>query len=103
MADIAGTKATQFAAREKRVRDAIELKVSDRIPIIVRYGFFPVRYAGITMQEFMYDPEKLWDATVESNWRLPVRYDTKTLLPPGSLAPSSIRSTPSKSNGRVVI
>jgi len=59
------TNAGAFAAREKRVRDAVELKISDRIPIIVRYGFFPARYAGITMQEFMYDAEKLWD----SQWK----------------------------------
>jgi hypothetical protein len=62
MADIADTKASQYADRERRVTDAIQLKASDRIPIIVRYGFFPARYAGITMQEFMYDPDKLWDA-----------------------------------------
>jgi hypothetical protein len=56
-------KALLYAAREKRVTDAVRLKVPDRIPIIVRYGFFPAPYAGITMQEFMYDPEKLWDAS----------------------------------------
>jgi uroporphyrinogen-III decarboxylase len=59
---MADTKTLLFAAREKRVTDAIQLRVPDRIPIIVRYGFFPARYAGITMQEFMYDPDKLWDA-----------------------------------------
>jgi hypothetical protein len=58
-------KAQLFAARERRVMDAVQLKVPDRIPIIVRYGFFPARYAGITMQEFMYDVEKLWD----SQWK----------------------------------
>ncbi len=59
---MADTKAQLYAAREKRITDAVQLKVPDRIPIIVRYGFFPARYAGITMQEFMYDAEKLWDA-----------------------------------------
>jgi len=58
-------KAALFAAREKRVMDAVQLRVPDRIPIVVRYGFFPARYAGISMQEFMYDPEKLWD----SQWK----------------------------------
>ncbi|HME41787.1 MAG TPA: uroporphyrinogen decarboxylase family protein [Syntrophorhabdales bacterium] len=58
-------KAALFAAREKRVTDAIQLRIPDRIPIVVRYGFFPARYAGITMQEFMYDPDKLWD----SQWK----------------------------------
>ncbi len=63
--NMADTKATLYAAREKRVTDAVQLKVPDRIPIVVRYGFFPARYAGITMQEFMYDEEKLW----ESQWK----------------------------------
>jgi hypothetical protein len=58
-------KAALYGAREKRVLDAIALKVPDRVPIIVRYGFFPVKYAGITMQEFIYEPEKLWD----SQWK----------------------------------
>jgi hypothetical protein len=62
---MANAEAALFAAREKRVTDAIQLRVPDRIPIIVRYGFFPARYAGITMQEFMYDPKKLWD----SEWK----------------------------------
>ncbi len=56
------TKESLYAVREKRITDAIQLRVSDRTPIIVRYGFFPARYAGITMREFMYDAEKLWDA-----------------------------------------
>jgi len=59
------TKAALYAEREKRVLDAIALKVPDRVPIIVRYGYFPVKYAGITMQEFIYEPEKLW----ESQWK----------------------------------
>jgi len=59
---MADAKALLYAAREKRVTDAIQLRASDRVPIIVRYGFFPARYTGITMQEFMYDPDKLWDA-----------------------------------------
>ncbi len=62
---MAETKAALFAAREKRVTDAIQLKVPDRIPIVVRYGFFPARYAGISMHDFMYDAEKLWD----SQWK----------------------------------
>src|SRR3974390_677727 len=59
------SKAALYAAREKRVSDAVQLKVPDRIPIVVRYGFFPARYAGISMQEFMYDEEKLWN----SQWK----------------------------------
>ena len=33
--------------REKRVRDAIQLRVPDRVPVNVATGVFAVRYAGI--------------------------------------------------------
>jgi uroporphyrinogen-III decarboxylase len=49
-----------YLEREKRVGDAIALKIPDRIPILLFFGFFPAKYAGFTVQEVMYDPEKLW-------------------------------------------
>jgi hypothetical protein len=51
-----------YRQREKRVNDAIGLKKPDRVPIMVLFGFFPARYAGITIQDAMYDPDKMWDA-----------------------------------------
>jgi len=51
-----------YAEREKRVLDAISLRTPDRVPIVVSFGFFPVRNAGMTIQEGMYDGEKLRDA-----------------------------------------
>jgi uroporphyrinogen-III decarboxylase len=51
-----------YAEREKRVTDAIALKKPDRVPIMVMFSFFPAKYIGITIEEFMYDPEKLWKA-----------------------------------------
>ena len=51
-----------YRQREKRVTDAIGLKKPDRVPITVLFGFFPARYAGLTIQEAMYDPDKMWDA-----------------------------------------
>jgi len=44
--------------REKRVTDTIELRKPDRVPIIVRFHFFPARYSGCTAAQLMYDPEK---------------------------------------------
>ena len=52
-----------YEEREKRVMDAIQLKVPDRVPIAGKYGFFPARYAGITIQEYIYEPEKMWEAS----------------------------------------
>ncbi len=51
-----------YQEREKRVLDAIALKKPDRVPIMVMFGFFPARYVGMSVKEFMYDPEKLWKA-----------------------------------------
>lgn len=45
--------------REKRVSDAIALEVSDRVPVMVNFGFFAARYGGFTCQEVMYDPDKM--------------------------------------------
>ncbi|MBA4395041.1 MAG: hypothetical protein C0407_15935, partial [Desulfobacca sp.] len=51
-----------YREREKRVLDAIALKVPDRVPVLVFYGFFPAKYSGLTVEEVMYNPEKLWEA-----------------------------------------
>ena len=51
-----------YRQREKRVNDAIALKKPDRVPIMVLFGFFPARYSGYTVQDVMYDPEKMWQA-----------------------------------------
>jgi len=55
-----------YQEREKRVTDAIALRKPDRLPIIVRFHFFPGTYAGMTAEELMYDPEK----TAESYWKV---------------------------------
>ncbi len=51
-----------YTDREKRVIDAIESRVPDRVPIIVRVHFFPARYTGTTARHVMYDVEKAEDA-----------------------------------------
>jgi len=48
-----------YKEREKRVTDAIELRKPDRVPLIPRFNFFPVTYAGVTAEELMYDPAKI--------------------------------------------
>ncbi|MBW2243980.1 MAG: hypothetical protein JRH01_18520 [Deltaproteobacteria bacterium] len=51
-----------YAEREKRVRDAIELRTPDRVPIIFFCHFWAARYAGMSFREAMYDCEKLNEA-----------------------------------------
>lgn len=55
-----------YNEREKRVTDAIELRTPDRLPIIVRFHFFPARYTGATAEQLMYDPKK----AEESYWKV---------------------------------
>ena len=48
-----------FKERTKRVEDAIQLKVPDRVPFLPFYNFFQAKYAGISFEEAMYDYDKL--------------------------------------------
>ena len=48
-----------YQERMKRVQDAIQLKVPDRVPFLPFFTFFPTNYAGINCQEAMYDYDKL--------------------------------------------
>jgi hypothetical protein len=41
--------------REKRVTDAIQLKIPDRVPIICSMGYFPAKYTGIPCSAAYYD------------------------------------------------
>lgn len=53
-----------FKERQKRVLDAMHLKVPDRVPIITFGGFFASKYAGFTFKDAMYDQEKAVEATL---------------------------------------
>lgn len=55
-----------YRQREKRVNDAISLRTPDRVPIMALFSFFPTKYAGFTVQEVMYDPEKLLEAQIKT-------------------------------------
>ena len=54
-----------YQERLKRVEDAIALRVPDRVPVFLQWGFFPARYTGITYEEYMYDPEKATNAAIK--------------------------------------
>lgn len=64
---MSSSKKELYSKREKRVNDAIQLKVPDRVPVSALFGFFPVKYAGITMEEAMYNETKMvkaWTDTI---------------------------------------
>lgn len=48
--------------RRKRVNDAIELRVPDRVPVFCPLGYFPARYVGIPFSAAYYDFDAWYDA-----------------------------------------
>jgi uroporphyrinogen-III decarboxylase len=52
----------EFEARNKRVHDAIELKVPDRVPILPVWQLLPAVYAGMSYEEAFYDLDRFFDA-----------------------------------------
>jgi hypothetical protein len=47
-----------YEEREKRIGDAIQLKVPDRVPVLLALGYFPAKYTGITCEAAYYDHTK---------------------------------------------
>jgi hypothetical protein len=51
-----------YRERATRIKDAIQLKMPDRVPVISSVGFSPASYAGMTTREAMYDYDKTCQA-----------------------------------------
>jgi hypothetical protein len=51
-----------YRKRTRRISDAIQLKIPDRVPIAPLVTFFPAQYTGMTTQDVMYDPDKAYAA-----------------------------------------
>ena len=48
-----------YETRKKRVMDAVQLNLPDRVPFMPVFNFFQAGYGGITCEEAMYDHNKL--------------------------------------------
>jgi hypothetical protein len=55
-----------YAERLKRVEDAIQLKIPDRVPVSLSLGYFPAKYTGITCRDAFYDPAKWKEAAIKT-------------------------------------
>ena len=44
-----------YRERAKRVADAIQLKVPDRVPLEIAFGYFPAKYTGVPCEAAYYD------------------------------------------------
>jgi uroporphyrinogen-III decarboxylase len=51
-----------YQERERRVMDAIHLKIPDRVPIVTSVGYFPATYTGIPFETAWYDYERWLEA-----------------------------------------
>jgi len=51
-----------YRASIKRIKDAIQLKEPDRVPVAIFPGMFPFNYAGISIQEAMYNYDRCVEA-----------------------------------------
>jgi hypothetical protein len=52
--------------REKRMNDAMMLRMPDRVPVTIQTGVFACRYAGIPLSAMYYDPVPYWEACVKT-------------------------------------
>jgi hypothetical protein len=61
-------KTPQELLQERTVRfeNALQLKPTDRVPVIVTFDFFGARYGGINCQEAMYDTDKMTAAWIKT-------------------------------------
>jgi uroporphyrinogen-III decarboxylase len=54
-----------YEEREKRLRDAIELKKPDRVPVVLATNYFPARYVeGVTASDSFYN-HRVWREAVK--------------------------------------
>ena len=55
-----------YREREKRVVTAIEVRVPDRVPVVLHPAYFPARYADEKLDIAFYDYDKWLDATIKA-------------------------------------
>ena len=57
-----------YQEREQRLRDCIDMKEPDKVPVVLTMNYFPLRYlgGGLTVADSYYNHEKWIDATVKT-------------------------------------
>ncbi len=48
--------------RAKRVADALQLRVPDRVPLEIAFGYFPAKYTGVSCEAAYYDYDRWLEA-----------------------------------------
>lgn len=64
-----GAKSSEelFKERVKRIRDVVNLKEPDRVPVTPFLGTFPSRYAGVSIADYFFNIEKSTKAFEKTN------------------------------------
>jgi hypothetical protein len=52
--------------REQRVKDAVDLKEPDRVPVLIPMSYYPAKFAGITIADAYYNPKKWRQAYIQA-------------------------------------
>ena len=74
-----------YQERLKRVNDCLAMKVPDRVPLEIAFGYFPARYyPGITCETAYYDYDKWLAASKKVVTGLRRRLEQRTKLFPGT-------------------
>ena len=68
-----------YKEREKRINDAIQLKVPDRVPFFPATHLYAAKYTGMTLEEAFYGPDK-W---CEANKKMNIDLEPDLYFPPG--------------------
>jgi hypothetical protein len=55
-----------YQEREKRFTDAIELRMPDRVPVMIEMSYFPAKYTGLTCQAAYDDYDKWLNAYLKT-------------------------------------
>lgn len=56
----------EYKMRLRRIEDAVQLKVPDRVPILTSLAIFQLHYTGITCEDGYFNPEKWCAATKQT-------------------------------------
>ncbi len=55
---MAKTPGELYRERDKRITDAIHLRIPDRVPLEIAFSYFPANYTGISCADAWYDYDK---------------------------------------------
>ena len=72
------TAEEQYRERLKRVEDAVQLNIPDRVPVLASFRYFPARYVGMTYEDVYHKPEE-W---IEANRKAVLDFQPDMYYPP---------------------